>query len=116
MASTLYADLSGAGTIYFGFAELTGYWHTRVTNLGGSHLIDALGTIRYVDLGWIAPIETDPDSANGMTGDFTLPINWLEFVNQTYDFKVQATDLAGFSGVQYAFRTGVTVDLTVGIP
>jgi hypothetical protein len=116
MASTLYADLSGAGTVLFGFAELTGYWHSKVTDLGASHAIELAGVVRYLDLGWLAPIETDPDSAKGMTGDFALGRTWLEFEKQTYDFKVMAADIAGFSGFIYNFRTGVVVDVTVGIP
>lgn len=116
MASTLYSGLTGVGTQYFGFAETTGYWHTLVTDLGGAHAIELGGTLRYLDVGWIAPIETDPDSANGMTGDFSMELEWISFVRQTHDFKTLATDIAGFSGFTYSFRTGVVVDVTVGIP
>lgn len=116
MASVLYADLSGAGTIYFGSAELTGYWHSKVTDFGGSHPIELGGTIRYLDLGWICPIETDPDSANGFTGDFAMAVTWLEFERQTFDFKTVASDIAGFSGLAYSLRSGVVIDLSIGIP
>ena len=116
MASTLYAGLTGAGVQYFGFAELTGYWHTRVTDEGSAHSIELAGELRFVDLGWIAPIETDPDSANGMTGDFKMDLRWLEWPQQTHDYKTLATNIAGFSGFAYNFRTGVVVDVTVGVP
>lgn len=116
MASTLYAGLSGVGTQLFGFAELTGYWHTLVTNLGAAHPIELGGTLRYLDVGWIAPIETDPDSANGMTGDFAMDLHWIEYVRQTHNYKALADAIAGFSGFTYSFRTGVEVDVTVGIP
>jgi hypothetical protein len=116
MASTLYSDLSGSGAILFGFAEFTGYWHSKVTDFGASHAIELAGVVRYMDLGWLAPIETDPDAANGMSGDFALGRTWLEFERQTYDFKTMAVDIAGFSGFIYNFRMGVVVDVTVGIP
>jgi hypothetical protein len=116
VTSTLYSALEGAGTVTFGFVESSGYWHSKVTNLGASHAIELAGVVRYLDLGWIAPIETDPDSANGMTGDFALGRTWLEFERQTYDFKTMADDIAGFSGFIYNFRAGVVVDVTVGIP
>jgi hypothetical protein len=116
MASTLYSSLAGSGTQYFGFAELTGYWHTLVTDPGMSHPIELGGTLRFLDLGWIAPIETDPDSANGFTGDFSMLTTWLEYTRQTYDFSATAAAIAGFSGFTYNFRAGVVVDVVVGIP
>jgi hypothetical protein len=116
MTATLYAGLNGVGTVYFGGAELTGYWHTLVTDLGSSHPVELDGLLRYLDLGWIAPIETDPDTANGMAGDFAIVRVFLEFAQQTHDFKTLATDIAGFSGFAYNFRLGVVVDVSVGIP
>jgi len=116
VTSTLYSGLSGPGTVYFGFAETTGYWHTKVTDLGASHSIELGGLIRYLDIGWIAPIETDPDTAQGLTGDFAITHVFVEYENQTHDFKQIAADIAGFSGFVYNFRTGVVVDVVVGIP
>lgn len=116
MTSTLYSGLTGAGVQYFGFAEMTGYWHTRVTDFGGSHALELAGEIRYIDIGWIAPIETDPDTANGMTGDFKMGLHWISWQNETHDYNQTAVAIAGFSGFAYSFRTGVVVDVTVGIP
>lgn len=116
MTATLYSGLTGVGTVHFSSADLTGYWHTLVTDLGSSHPVELDGLLRYLDLGWIAPLETDPDAANGMSGDFALLRVFLEFERQTHDFKTIATDIAGFSGFSYNFRMGVSVDVSVGIP
>jgi hypothetical protein len=116
MAATLFTDLSGAGVLDFGFAEFTGYWHTKVTNFGSSHPVEMAGVLRYLDLGWIAPVEHDPDPGSGMSGDFAMSRTFLEFELQTHDFKTLLADIAGASGVAYNLRLGVVIDLAVGIP
>jgi len=112
MAWTHYADLSGAGQIDFGGADSYGFYRAVVTDFGMAHEIEIGGVTRFMDLGWIAPLEDATDLGEGEpVGPSAFDKTWLEYEHQSIDYHTMCVNVGGFDGLAYSFRTDVVVQL-----
>jgi hypothetical protein len=101
---------TGSGTIPA--SPWDGLVRVHLTDLSGTNPFGGITTIqRLAETGWISPYE-DLNSSNFPEGDgsgiyILLPVYYMQFEFNDFDFVQQFNEFAGFNGLAYVLKPNV---------
>jgi hypothetical protein len=110
MPTYTFTGVTGVGLITFpAFLTPIGVYYD-VTTLGTAEGVDQVPPVRYLHLGWIALVDTDPDVGAGIVGDYLHEPLFLWYQKGWIERKLKLDASTGATGFVHHLEPGNVID------